>query len=100
MAYTQNKNQRSNRKSSKILKLKELALYYNLAADRIILLLNSFQNTAHKDESFWKGKFQRWKKQDDLGKKEINFETFAFLKNYFVLQRFIGTARLNRQRNG
>jgi hypothetical protein len=82
-------NHRSRRKPPKPGKLKELALYYNLAVDRIILLLNYFQHTPLKDEDFWKGKFYRWKKQDEQGKKEINFETFAFLKNYLFYKEIL-----------
>jgi hypothetical protein len=62
-------------------KLKELALYYNLAIDRVVMLLNYYQSEPNQEDDFWKQKLRDWKRNENVNV-TIKLSTFAYLKNF------------------
>jgi hypothetical protein len=67
-------------------KLKELALYYNLAVDRLILFLNYYAGTK-SNETYWKQQFASFKQLYNEGKNgkaesSIPAGVFAYLKTF------------------
>jgi hypothetical protein len=82
--YNSNRRKTSLPKSNHVVKLKELALYYNLAVDRLILFLNYYAGSS-RTETYWKKQFAECRKLYEEGKTGtaeniIPAGVFAYLK--------------------
>jgi hypothetical protein len=66
----------------------ELALYYNLAVDRMVQVLNYFHQGKVLDDKQWNGKLNQWKGRNDIEPgTSVEFKTLAFLKSFLFLGR-------------